>query len=153
MKNTLLFHQLRRRKSEVIIWLSQNISWVIIQPILKSTTVISYGKLLHWSITLFSKLDSKTSLFTLSLYNFIEFLLVFVHCALKKQSPHIPSNPFKIFKTSNISAQTLLVSNMLSPKVLAFHCMIYLYIPKSSWLPSCTSSIVVSIYLKPNEAS
>ena len=52
--------------------------------------ITSSGKLFYWSITLFPKLHFKTSLFTLSLYNFIECPLVIVHCTPKKQAPFIP---------------------------------------------------------------
>ena len=85
--------------------------------------ITSSGKLFHWPITLLPKLYFKTSLFTLSLYNFIECPLVFAHCILKKQSPFIPSYPFNILKTSNISALTLLVSNVVSSNI----CILSLY--------------------------
>ena len=155
-KKPKLFHQKDREEQDALYSpnvFNKYLFNLFLNMFILVAKITSSDKLFHWPITLLPKLHFKTSLFTLSLYNFIECPLVFAHRTLKKQSPFIPSFPFNILKTSNISALTLLVSNVVSPNI----CILSLYdFPLHSsiifWKPSFALSLV-SQCLSPGEAS
>jgi len=84
------------------------------------------------------KLNFNTSLFTQSLYNFIECPIVLVMCLLKKQFLVNPSFPFIILKTSIKSALILLFSSVL----LALYLWLLILIMMATALTPPTAPVV-----------